>query len=55
MFDMDQPKFDINCKIPYKLFCSQGVQISTDSPETKRNYPMLPGLSGKMSKQYFVK
>ena len=35
MFDVDQPKFTVNCKMSYSLFWRQGVQISTDSPEPK--------------------
>jgi len=35
MFDMDEQKFAINCKITYKLFFRQGAEFSTDSPETK--------------------
>jgi len=29
-------------------------QLSTNSPETKTEFVMLPSLSGKNSKQYFV-
>ena len=38
MFDMYQPKVTVNCKITYILFWRQGVQISTDSPETKTKF-----------------
>jgi len=41
MFDVDQPKFDINCKMTYNLFWGQGVQNSTDSPETKTEFTVL--------------
>jgi len=38
MFDMDQPKITVNCKISYPLSWRQGVQNSTKNPETKREF-----------------
>jgi len=38
MFDVDQPKIAVNCKIAYILFWRQGVHISTDSPKAKTEF-----------------
>ena len=35
---MDQQILTVNCKITYTLFSRQGVQILTDSSETKTEF-----------------
>ena len=35
---MDQPNVTVNCKITFHLSWWQGVQIWTNSPETKKEF-----------------
>jgi len=41
MFDMDQPKVAVSCKITYTLPWRQGVQFSTDSSESKTEFAVI--------------
>jgi hypothetical protein len=48
MLDLDEQKDTVNCNMTYPLFWRRGDQISTQIPETKKEFVDVTPSAGKI-------